>query len=283
MKQAKKIQFTKMSGSGNDFIFMDGMDGSYSWVDSMWVRQICQRALSVGADGVVVLEKDDTYDFAWRFFNSDGTIAEMCGNASRCAARFAYEKGIAGSNMTFATLAGPIRAEVKGKRVKVQLTDPRLFDPEMRLAVDGQTFTLFYIDTGVPHVVLEVEDLEGFPLIEIGRKIRFHEKFGPAGTNVNVAQITGDNAIALRTYERGVENETLACGTGSVAASLMMSMKKGFSSPVSVRAASGEILTISWEGEVGTWAPVFFEGEVRFIYEGWLHPEAIPEATGEKL
>ncbi len=283
MKQAKKIQFTKMSGSGNDFIFMDGMDGSYSWVDSMWVRQICQRALSVGADGVVVLEKDDTYDFAWRFFNSDGTIAEMCGNASRCAARFAYKKGIAGSNMTFATLAGPIRAEVKGKRVKVQLTDPRLFDPEMRLAVDGQTFTLFYIDTGVPHVVLEVEDLEGFPLIEIGRKIRFHEKFGPAGTNVNVAQITGDNAIALRTYERGVENETLACGTGSVAASLMMSMKKGFSSPVSVRAASGEILTISWEGEVGTWAPVFFEGEVRFIYEGWLHPEAIPEATGEKL
>ncbi|MBW1659310.1 MAG: diaminopimelate epimerase [Deltaproteobacteria bacterium] len=283
MKQAKKIQFTKMSGSGNDFIFMDGMDGSYSWVDSMWVRQICQRALSVGADGVVVLEKDDTYDFAWRFFNSDGTIAEMCGNASRCAARFAYKKGIAGSNMTFATLAGPIRAEVKGKRVKVQLTDPRLFDPEMRLAVDGQTFTLFYIDTGVPHVVLEVEDLEGFPLIEIGRKIRFHEKFGPAGTNVNVAQITGDNAIALRTYERGVENETLACGTGSVAASLMMSMKKGFSSPVSVRAASGEILTISWEGEVGTWAPVFFEGEVRFIYEGWLHPEAIPEATGKKL
>jgi len=283
MKQAKKIQFTKMSGSGNDFIFMDGMDGSYSWVDSMWVRQICQRALSVGADGVVVLERDDTYDFAWRFFNSDGTIAEMCGNASRCAARFAYERGIAGPSMTFSTLAGPIRAEVKGKRVKVQLTDPRLFDPDLRLEIDGKSFTLFYIDTGVPHVVLEVEDLEGFPLIEIGRKIRFHEKFGPAGTNVNIVQVIGEDALALRTYERGVENETLACGTGSVAASLMMSMKKGFSSPVSVRAASGEILNISWEGEAGTWAPVFFEGEVRFIYDGWLYPEAIPEATGKKL
>lgn len=283
MKQAKKIQFTKMSGSGNDFIFMDGMDGSFSWVDSMWVRQVCQRALSVGADGVVVLEKDDTYDFAWRFFNSDGTIAEMCGNASRCAARFAYERGIAGPTMTFATLAGPIRAEVKGRRVKVQLTDPRLFNPEFRVEVDGQPFTLFYIDTGVPHVVLEVEDLERFPLIEVGRKIRFHEKFGPAGTNVNIVQVIGDNALALRTYERGVEDETLACGTGSVAAALMMSMKKGFLPPVSVRAASGEILTITWEGEVGTWAPVFFEGEVRFIYDGWLHPEAIPEATEKKL
>ncbi len=282
MKQSKAIQFTKMSGSGNDFIFMDGMDGSYSWVDSMWVRQVCQRALSVGADGLVVLEKDDTYDFAWRFFNSDGTIAEMCGNASRCAARFAYERGIAGPTMTFSTLAGPIRAEVKGKRVKVQLTRPRLFDPDLTVEVDGQAFTLFYIDTGVPHVVFEVEDLDAFPLVEIGREIRFHEKFSPAGTNVNAVQTTGENAIAIRTYERGVEDETLACGTGSVAAALMMSMKKGFASPVSVRAASGEKLTISWEGETGSWDPVFFEGEVRFIYEGRLHPEAIQETVGRK-
>jgi len=282
ISKGKKILFTKMSGSGNDFIFLDGMDGSFSWVDSMWVRQICQRALSVGADGVVVLEKDDTYDFAWRFFNSDGTIAEMCGNGSRCAARFAYEKGTAGSTMTFSTLAGPISAEVKGKRVKVQLTNPRLFDPELSLEVDGQVYTLFYIDTGVPHVVFEVEDLEEFPLIDVGRKIRFHEKFGPAGTNVNVVKMTGDNTLTVRTYERGVEDETLACGTGSMAAALMMSMKGGFTPPVSVRAASGEILTISWEGEIGTWAPVFFEGEVRFVYEGWLHPEAISELTGKK-
>ncbi len=279
---AKKIRFTKMSGSGNDFIFLDGMDGSFAWVDSMWVRQICQRALSVGADGVVVLEKDENYDFAWRFFNSDGTIAEMCGNASRCAARYAYEQGIAGATMTFSTLAGPIRAEIKGKRVKVQLTDPKLFDPDVKVEVEGRRFSLFYVDTGVPHVVMEVDDFEEFPLVEIGRKIRFHEKFGPAGTNVNIVKVTGENALALRTYERGVENETLACGTGSVAAVLMMSMKRGFQSPVSVRAASGEILTVWWEGKVGAWAPVFFEGEVRFIYEGWLHPEAIPESR-EKL
>ncbi len=283
MKKANEIRFTKMSGSGNDFIFMDGMDGSYSWVDSMWVRQVCQRALSVGADGLVVLEKDPRYDFTWRFFNSDGTIAEMCGNASRCAARFAYEKGIAGSTMTFGTLAGPIRAEVHGKRAKVQLTEPRLFASDLAIEVDGRPYRLFYIDTGVPHVVLEVEDLEGFPLVEVGRKIRFHEKFSPAGTNVNIAKVTGDNALALRTYERGVEDETLACGTGSVAAALMLSMKRGFTPPVSVRAASGETLTISWEGNVGTWAPVYFEGEVRFIYEGVLHPEAIQETPGRKL
>ncbi len=275
MSVGKKISFTKMTGSGNDFIFMNGMDGSCSWVDSTWVREICRRALSVGADGVVVLEKDDTYDFAWRFFNSDGTIAEMCGNASRCAARFAYEKGIAGPTMTFSTLAGPIRAEVKGRRVKVQLTRPKLHDPDVRLEVEGQAYDLFYIDTGVPHVVFEVEDIKEFPLVEVGRKIRFHEKFGPAGTNVNIVTVTGDNALAIRTYERGVEDETLACGTGSVAAALMMSMKKGFVSPVSVLAASGEELTISWEGEIGSWAPVFFEGEVRFVYEGWLYPEAI--------
>ena len=162
--EGKGIPFTKMSGSGNDFILMDGMEGSLSWVDSPWVKGICQRALSVGADGVIILEKDDTYDFAWRFFNSDGSIAEMCGNGSRCAARFAYEKGIAGSPMTFSTLAGPIRAEVFGRRVKVQLPPPRLLNESVSLSVDGQEYSLFFINTGVPHVVMEVAVMQMRPI-----------------------------------------------------------------------------------------------------------------------
>jgi len=280
--EGKGIPFTKMSGSGNDFILMDGMEGSLSWVDSPWVKGICQRALSVGADGVIILEKDDTYDFAWRFFNSDGSIAEMCGNGSRCAARFAYEKGIAGSPMTFSTLAGPIRAEVFGRRVKVQLPPPRLLNESVSLSVDGQEYSLFFINTGVPHVVMEVADVEAFPLVEIGRKIRFHEFFSPAGTNVNVIQVQNDHTLRIRTYERGVEDETLACGTGSVAAALMVSVKRGASSPVTIHTASGEVLTVSWEGDAGEWAPVFFEGEVRFIYEGRLSPEALP-GVAEKI
>ncbi len=275
-KEAKGIPFTKMSGSGNDFILMDGMDGSLSWVDSPWVKGICQRALSVGADGVIILERDDTYDFAWRFFNSDGSIAEMCGNGGRCAARFAYEKGITGPTMTFSTLAGPIRAEVYGKRVKVQLTPPRLYSEALHVEIEDREYSLFYINTGVPHVVLEVEDVRAFPIVEMGRKIRYHEAFSPAGTNVNVVQVLDAHTLAIRTYERGVEDETLACGTGSVAAALMTSMKKGMSSPVTIHAASGDILTVSWEGKVGQWAPVYFEGEVRFIYEGRLSPEALP-------
>lgn len=281
-KGREGIPFTKMSGSGNDFILMDGMDGSLSWVDSPWVKGICQRALSVGADGVIILERDDAYDFAWRFFNSDGSIAEMCGNGSRCAARFAYERGIANSTMTFSTLAGPIRAEVFGKRVKVQLSTPRLLKEEVPLTVEGQTYSLFYANTGVPHVVLEVEDVEAFPLVEVGRKIRYHEFFSPAGTNVNVVQILDDHTLKVRTYERGVENETLACGTGSVASAMMASMRKGMGSPLTVHTASGEVLTISWKGDVGTWAPIFFEGEVRFIYEGRLSPEALP-GIAEKI
>ncbi len=281
-KKMNGIPFTKMSGSGNDFIMMDGMDGSLSWVDSPWVKGICRRALSVGADGVIILEKDDTYDFAWRFFNSDGSIAEMCGNGGRCAARFAYEKGIAGSPMTFATLAGPIRAEVYGKRVKVELTPPRLYQEAVSVEVDGQVYTLFYINTGVPHVVLEVEDVKEFPLVEVGRKIRYHEKFSPAGTNVNAVQVLDDHTLKVRTYERGVEDETLACGTGSVASALMASMKKDMRPPVMIHAASGEVLTVSWEGDVGNWVPVYFEGEVRFIYEGRLLPEALP-GIAEKI
>jgi len=272
----KGFPFTKMSGSGNDFILMDGMDGSLSWVDSTWVREVCKRALSVGADGLIILESNESHDFAWRFFNSDGSIGEMCGNGGRCAARFAYEKGIAGPSMSFSTLAGPIHAEVHGKRVKVQLTRPRLLNPALHIKVDGQDYTLFYIDTGVPHVVLEVSDIKNFPLVEVGRKIRFHEKFGPAGTNFNIVEAAGTDSLAVRTYERGVEGETLACGTGSVAAALMASMKMGMTTPVSIQASSGETLTVSWEGEEGDWGPVYLEGEVRFIYEGLLLPEAAP-------
>jgi len=275
-KGEKGFPFTKMSGSGNDFILMDGMDGSLSWVDSTWVREVCQRALSVGADGLIILESNENHDFAWRFFNSDGSIGEMCGNGGRCAARFAYEKGIAGHSMTFTTLAGPIHAEVHGRRVKVQLTRPRLFNPALHIKVDGQDYTLFYIDTGVPHVVLKVSDIKNFPLVEVGRKIRFHEKFGPAGTNFNIVEAAGTDSLAVRTYERGVEGETLACGTGSVAAALMASMKMGMTTPVSIQASSGETLTVSWEGEEGDWDPVYLEGEVRFIYEGLLLPEAAP-------
>ena len=268
------LPFTKMSGSGNDFIFMDGMDGSLAWIEGEWVRRVCRRALSVGADGLVILEKDESYDFAWRFFNSDGSMAEMCGNAGRCVARFAFEKGITGSSMTFLTEAGPIHAEVKGKRAKVQLTPPKLFDPDLMLQVNDRRLPLFYIDTGVPHVVFEVEELETFPLVEIGRKIRYHEHFGPAGTNVNIVKVVDTHTLQVRTYERGVEDETLACGTGSMACGLMAGMKKGIVSPVSIKTASGEVLEVSWEGEPGSWAPVYIEGGVRLVYEGYLAPDA---------
>jgi len=263
-----------MSGSGNDFIFMDGMDGSLAWIEGNWVRNVCRRALSVGADGLVVLEKDKSHDFAWRFFNSDGSMAEMCGNAGRCAARFAFEKGIAGTTMTFLTEAGPIHAEVHGNRAKVQLTPPKLFDPELILQIDNQPLTLFYIDTGVPHVVFEAEDLGAFPLVETGRKIRYHEVFSPAGTNVNIVKVKDAHTLQIRTYERGVEDETLACGTGAMACALMAAYRQKCTSPVAVGTASGEILNVSWNGKPGAWAPVYLEGRVRVVYEGYLASDA---------
>lgn len=271
------IPFVKMSGSGNDFVFIDNRAGSVKGDLSELAKVICARRTGVGADGLVLIEDDPEVDFIWRFLNSDGSWAEMCGNAGRCAARLAHEWGIAGEEVAFKTVAGIIRGKVMGRRVRVQLTTPHNLKQDFGIEVDGREYKADFIDTGVPHTVIFVDDAEAVDVADLGARIRYHEMFGPAGTNVNFAQLDGRDRIIVRTYERGVEAETLACGTGMTAVALIAGLKGLAKAPTTILVRSGEELVIDYapnpEAEDPWPGPVFFEGVTTKVYEAELGDE----------
>jgi len=270
------ISFTKMSAAGNDFIIVDNRRGTLDIHRGKEAAQrLCRRKLSVGADGLILIEASQTADFTWRFFNADGSEAEMCGNGGRCAARFAHLNGIAPPLLTFETLAGIVKAEVMGEVVKLQLPLPYNRTDDFTLELEGEDYRVNSITVGVPHVVLFVEDLPNVPVVELGRKIRFADRFKPAGTNVNFVSIRNDATIAIRTYERGVEDETLACGTGSVASALITSEKRGIKSPVSVLTQGGEALSVHFTKEDQKLKDVFLEGTATVVYEGKFQEEIL--------
>lgn len=271
----KKIPFWKMSGSGNDFLVIDRRNKSLIANPSHFARQACRPKVSVGADGVLLLEESKKADFAMRIFNADGSEAEMCGNGARCIARYAFLQGIAGSVMTFETLAGIVEAEVKGQRVKTRMGEPRDLLLHQKISVDGEEIFLHRVNSGVPHAVLFVEDLEKAAVKELGRKIRFHEAFHPAGTNVNFLNLTDPHHISIRTYERGVEEETLACGTGSVASAIISAALNLVESPVFLHTRGGEVITIYFEKKGLEFRNLFMEGNTTVAFEGELWEEAL--------
>jgi diaminopimelate epimerase len=267
------IPFWKMQGSGNDFILIDHRRSLVAEADRPGlVKKLCAPKFGVGADGLIFIEPSAQVDFCWRFFNADGSEAEMCGNGGRCAARFAFLKGIAKETMAFETLAGIIHAEVLGRRVKLELSQPHSLQLNLEIPLPAQSWTGHFVNTGVPHVVLPVIDLASAPVAEVGRAIRFHPLFQPAGTNVNFVRVTGPQELQVRTYERGVEAETLACGTGSVAAALIASRVHAMPSPIAVHPSSGETLKIYFEPQDGNFRSVFLEGDAAVVFQGdiWL-------------
>ena len=199
----------------------------------------------------------------------------MCGNGGRCVSRFAYLKGIAGSEMTFETLAGPISARVVGRMVKVLMPKPTGLSLDVDLEPQPGWVSADFINTGVPHVVVQVKDLTSHPVVEQGRVIRYHDYFAPEGTNANFITISGPDSLEIRTYERGVEDETLACGTGSIASALVAFSRNLVKSPTRVKTRSGEILTISFEKNGNAIEKVWMEGNTTIAYEGTLHEEAL--------
>jgi diaminopimelate epimerase len=264
-----------MNGSGNDFILIDNRDQSLP-VSNLheFARKICAQKLSVGADGLIIVEKSDRADFRWLFFNADGSEAEMCGNGGRCVARFAYLKGIAPVRMSFETGAGIIDAEVNAKSVKLRLTDPDLIRINESVEVDGKMLAISSINTGVPHAVLFVENLDAFDVIGYGRSIRYHAHYQPAGTNVDFIRAVDRHTILVRTYERGVEGETLACGTGAVASALVCARIGEIASPATVVVRSGEPLKIYFEPTDKGFEKVYLEGGTKLVYKGSLEEEA---------
>ncbi len=268
----KKIPFYKMQGSGNDFILIDNRRGTLKGRNlKALARQVCDRHYSVGADGLIVIVPSTKADFKWRFLNADGSEAEMCGNGSRCAARFAYLKKIAGKNLCFETLAGIIKAVVRKDSVKVQLTGASDLRMQVRVPLEGETRTGHFINTGVPHVVYLSKKLDAEDVERDGRSTRYHALFKPAGTNVNFIEVTGRHGITIRTYERGVEAETLACGTGSVAGALVAAALGRVSTPVTVVTRSGERLTVSFLQEGERFSELHLEGGAQVICEGHIH------------
>ena len=277
MKLDFPIAITKMSGAGNDFIIIDHrarfIPEPYQ---PQFAQLVCRHSFSVGADGLILIEDSATEDFEWRFYNKDGSVAEMCGNGARCAARFAWRRGIAGRKMRFATLAGVIGAELIGEQehVRIGMTEPFDYRDSMLIHLGESEKEVFFVNTGVPHAVVFV-DSDNTPVEKWGRTLRYHEQFEPAGTNANFVKIIEDGQLLVRTYERGVEAETMACGTGVVAAAIVAARQGLAESPVDVTTSGGEQLVVQFRLEDTGVLDVHLQGPARIIYEADLSAEAL--------
>ena len=263
------LQFTKMNGAGNDFILIDNREGKVR-LSREQVARLCDRHRGVGADGLLLLIPcaSGKADWAWEFYNSDGGSAEMCGNGARCFARFIQRlTGVTGQ-VTFETGAGIIGATFEGSRVTVNLTEPKGLRLSEKVSLTHGTEVVHSVDTGVPHAVVFVDDADRAMVQALGSELRYHPHFAPRGTNVNFVQRLGPGAIRVRTYERGVEGETLACGTGVTAAALIAASIHRFASPVSVQVQGGDKLEVAFTGANGEFKEVRLKGPAEFVFEG---------------
>lgn len=270
------IPFTKLAGTGNDFIVIDNSRGSISDSEkSLLALAVCHRRRSVGADGVLFLEQSAVADFTMRLFNPDGAEGEMCGNGARCIAYYAHGAGIAPAEMKIETIAGIVEGRVSGPTVRLRLWRLPHIQPEIRgIRVSGWTVDVHYLEIGVPHGVVfldSVHQVTGEVIERLGQGIRFHPAF-PKGVNVDFVEVKGVRDLHIRTYERGVEHETLACGTGCVAASLVSHQIHGIESPARLL-TNGGILDVSFEQGASGW-DICLEGEVHRIMEGQILPRA---------
>ncbi len=258
-----------MNGAGNDFVLIDNRARKVKLSRDQVVR-LCDRHRGLGADGVMLLVPSATgkAEWAWEFYNSDGSAGEMCGNGARCFSRFVRKLTGVSRGFTFETGAGVITASFQGERVTVSLTQPSELRLNQQVPLSMGTETIHSINTGVPHAVLFVPDADRVMMQQLGPEIRRHPHFGPKGTNVNFAQRLGPNQIRVRTFERGVEGETLACGTGVTAAALIAARLYGFKSPVSVQVQGGEQLEVGFEDEGGEFSEVRLSGPAEFVFEG---------------
>lgn len=272
------IEFYKIQGSGNDFILIDNRENVLREVGKIeaFVKTVCAPHVSVGADGLIVIEASDRAHFRWRFFNADGSEAEMCGNGARCVARFAYMNGLAAARMRFETLAGIIDASVADTQVTIRMPAPHTLQLDLEIETAGRRMTGHSVNTGVPHLVVFVDDLETVDVDGQGRELRCHPRFAPAGTNVNFVDPSGD-ALAIRTYERGVEAETMACGTGATAAAVVAVAKGLASSPVRLRTRGGVELGVQFSGDGASAEHVLLRGPAHLVYRGELTAEALVE------
>jgi diaminopimelate epimerase len=267
----RKINFTKMVASGNDFIIVDS--NSLKFNLDLLARRICERKIGIGADGLVIIKRIKKNTFNMRIFNPDGSEAEMCGNGARCVALYANKK-FKLKAINLLTQAGNIQAKIKKDLVKIKMSHPKDVQLDISIGLPYRDINLNYIDTGVPHSVVFVQGLNTLDVVNIGRQIRYHRKFQPRGTNVDFVEIYNENFIGVRTYERGVENETLACGTGVVASGLITFLRvfANKSKPknfiIKAKTLDTEILKVYFDYKDNKFFDVWLEGSAQIIYKG---------------
>ncbi|MDQ3657002.1 MAG: diaminopimelate epimerase [Chloroflexota bacterium] len=280
------IPFAKMSGSGNDFVVIDHRERLLAEDEiASFTRAVCRRGMGLGADGVILIERatSPSVHFRWRYFNADGSVGGMCGNGAMCGARFAVRQGIAPASCRFETEAGVVEAEVSGAghspAVAIRLAEAELPGAPVTISIEGRTNSFAPILVGVPHVVTVVKDTgafaDGAEFVRWSRAVRMHETFAPAGTNVNAIHVIDRHTIRMRTYERGVEAETLACGTGAVASAVVAAVAGLVTQPVAVMVSSGRTLTVQFSTRLDRIADIRLTGEAWFVAGGVLDPEGL--------
>ncbi len=274
-----QMEFFKMSAAGNDFIVFDNRPGVLQ-PEGMGalVTGLCARGLSVGADGIVLLDNATEGDVRAQFFNPDGAPTFCC-NGARCAARMAYLKGMAPARMKLQTDRMLHRAEVRGDAVMLEMPDPTGLEENVEVQVDGRAIRGTLVDTGVPHFVVFQQVPREEPIEPLGWALRNHPRFAPAGVNVDFVATADDSMLTMRTYERGVERETLACGTGCVAVAIAAAAASKARSPIAIRTHSGVTITVEFEGEAAAASGVRMSGEARLVYVGQLTEESVQDNT----
>lgn len=255
-----QLSFYKYQGTGNDFIMIDNRDGKFDGSNNALVARLCDRRFGIGADGLILLENDPELDFKMVYYNSDGNTSSMCGNGGRCLVKFAYDLGVVGEKSVFMAIDGEHDAFVKDGLVYLKM---------INVAEVEQTNQDFYMNTGSPHYVSFVNDLDDFPVYDEGYKIRNNDRFAQVGTNVNFVEKISEDTIGVRTYERGVEDETFSCGTGVTAAAIAASLQ-GYQSPVKVKTKGGDLM-ITFEKKEDLYQEIFLCGPAERVFTGQVN------------
>jgi diaminopimelate epimerase len=265
-----EIRFVKASGAGNDFVIIDNHDRRLTCDPAALARVVCRRHTGIGADGLLLIEPSEKSDFRMMYYNADGSYGGMCGNGGRCIARFAHLSGLTGPRMRFEALDYVYEAEIVGKKVTLKMKSPSAYKTGLRIQTEFGLFPTSSVDTGSPHAVTYVDDLSAVDVQKAGRALRNHPAFAPDGTNANFVHVLGNQSIQIRTYERGVEAETLACGTGSIASAVVSVIERGVEFPVHVNVRSGEELIVRGVLDGSEIHDISLEGGADILFKGTI-------------
>ena len=273
----KKIHFVKMHGAGNDFILVDDRAGTFPAHDHLRIAALAARRTGISCEGLILVQRSSVADFRMVFFNPDGTEADLCGNGARCVAAFAREIGAATSPaMTFETRAGLVDAEVADSRlVRVWMPEPRNRRYNLQVKLKGRVIAGDFVDTGVPHFIVPTTAVASVDVAKLGRELRLADAFAPNGVNVDFVQYKAPNIAIMRTYERGVEAESGACGTGAVAAAVVGVETKGLSLPIRIHCSQGCELTVEGDWRHAKSTGFILTGPVKRVFEGEIDLDSL--------